>query len=831
VNLREQAMTRIIACPDPSAYQRLATGELPPGERSALLKHLIFCDACRCKVATITGGNALVQQVLQTVPVKTPAGGHATSAPALLAQEVYAFLEPPLTVDELGRLAHYRVLCVLGVGGMGMVFGAEDTQLQRPVAIKTMLPSLTANEQARQRFMREARAAAALKHDHIVTIYQVSEHRGVPYLAMELLEGESLEDRLLREGKLTLAETVRIGRATALALAAAHQRGLVHRDIKPANLWLEAQEVPALEPSRVKLLDFGLAQPLDEQRRLTQHGMVMGTPAYMSPEQGQGQTLDGRSDLFSLGCLLYHLATGQLPFQAPNAIATLVAITMETPQLPSAHDPTLPPAFCDLVMQMLAKDPDNRPPSAQAVAQALLDLERGGSDLPRSGEMPARAPAPVALTVKSRPIPRPTQPLAEFCLFTVASEELLHEVEMSESVTEFRVAGKPWLGPHEFLFKAQLAQRVMPILFALPSGGNYYWGLLTNIELEKAATRLSFEGFEKLTPPRSAATTLTRWTGQPLEAVAQGAYSLCVTPPFLLVPASVHVAAEETAVPAPEWPAVPRGSWLDRLRSRRADETAGENWEISGHDIVSHLLLRRQQQEDEGTTGSKDTFNLDLAVHAIHNPEASAALPALLKILKGKDVLYRCIASECLRHIGPSEAAAVDFLIEKLKDSNREVRAAAVQCLLQIGPAPQAAIPLLIEALRDDEEAIRAWAVACLRKIGPPATAAIDGLLRAMQGTNAVLRVQIIAALAAIGGSADRVVPSLMRALEHKAPEVRGHAVKALASYGSAATPALPALAKLLKSETHPKLRALVSAAAARIQGKGTAPGSSAGGT
>ena len=150
--------------------------------------------------------------------------------------------------DELGRLGPYRVLKVLGAGGMGVVFQAEDPHLQRLVALKAMLPGLAASESAKQRFLREARAAAALKHDHIVTIYQVGEDRGAPFLAMEFLEGESLDDRLKREGKLPLAEVLRIGREMAEGLAAAHERGLIHRDIKPANVWLEGKKGPGQDP-------------------------------------------------------------------------------------------------------------------------------------------------------------------------------------------------------------------------------------------------------------------------------------------------------------------------------------------------------------------------------------------------------------------------------------------------------------------------------------------------------------------------------------------------------------------------------------------------------
>jgi WD40 repeat protein len=280
-----------------------------------------------------------------------------------------AFLAPAQAADEIGRLGSYRVLKVLGAGGMGVVFKAEDPQLQRLVALKAMLPSLAAVPSARQRFLREARAAAKLKHDHVVTIHQVGEDRGAPFLAMEFLEGEPLDERLKRKPPLSLAEILRIGRETAEGLQAAHERGLIHRDIKPANLWLEGPR------ARVKILDFGLARPGDEQAQLTQDGAIVGTPAFMAPEQAQGKNMDARCDLFSLGCVLYRLTTGELPFKGADTISTLVAVATVDPAPPREIDRTIPAELSDLVMQLLDKAPAQRPASARAVSEALAALE------------------------------------------------------------------------------------------------------------------------------------------------------------------------------------------------------------------------------------------------------------------------------------------------------------------------------------------------------------------------------------------------------------------------------------------------------------------------
>jgi WD40 repeat protein len=251
---------------------------------------------------------------------------------------------------------------------MGVVYQAQDTLLERPVALKVLLPTLAASASARQRFLREARAAAAIEHDHIVPIFQVGEDRGVAYLAMPLLQGESLDDRLRRPPALPVPEVLRIGREIAEGLAAAHERGLIHRDVKPANVWLEGKR------GRVKILDFGLARPRGESSQITQQGTIVGTPAYMAPEQGRGEAVDYRCDLFSLGCVLYKMCTGEIPFRGTDLVSTLVAVAMDEPAPPHELNPQVPPALSALVMRLLAKDPANRPASAPAVADELLSI-------------------------------------------------------------------------------------------------------------------------------------------------------------------------------------------------------------------------------------------------------------------------------------------------------------------------------------------------------------------------------------------------------------------------------------------------------------------------
>jgi serine/threonine protein kinase len=307
-----------------------------------------------------------------------------------------SFLRPPLQPDELGRLGPFRVLKVLGKGGMGLVFRAEDTQLRRHIALKVIKPERAADTSHRERFLREARVAGAFQHDYVISIHQIGEDNGVLFLAMPLLAGETLEDRLRRECVLPVGDILLIGRQIAEGLAAAHAHGLIHRDIKPNNIWLERPPLhpPSLEGeekavilskeearkadgSRVKILDFGLAQPVDGGEPLTQSGQLLGTPAYMSPEQADGQLLDHRSDLFSLGCVLYRMATGKQPFARETLTATLRAVAEHQPPAPHEKKPGVPPALSHLIVQLMAKLPGERPPSAHAVAENLRNFEAG----------------------------------------------------------------------------------------------------------------------------------------------------------------------------------------------------------------------------------------------------------------------------------------------------------------------------------------------------------------------------------------------------------------------------------------------------------------------
>jgi serine/threonine protein kinase len=299
----------------------------------------------------------------------TVAGGATPSVDDASAGDVS--FAPPQAPGELGRLGGYRVLKVLGTGGMGMVYQAEDVHLQRSVALKVMKPELAKNATARERFLREARAAAKLKSDHVVHIYQVGEERQTVYLAMEFLEGLSLDDWLKKGRTPTPAQAVRIGRQIALGLVDAHACGLIHRDIKPGNIWLDSRH-----QGRVKLLDFGLARGDTDEVHLTQSGAIVGTPAYMAPEQARGERVDHRADLFSLGVVLYRLTTGRLPFRGDNTMSILTSLALDAPTPPREINANISPRLAALIERLLSKDREQRPATAKAVADELAAIER-----------------------------------------------------------------------------------------------------------------------------------------------------------------------------------------------------------------------------------------------------------------------------------------------------------------------------------------------------------------------------------------------------------------------------------------------------------------------
>ena len=280
------------------------------------------------------------------------------------------------------RLGEYEVQSVLGRGSMGVVFKAHDPNLDRPVAVKILSPEVSVTASARDRFAREARAAASIQHENVVSVYAVREATGTFYLAMEYVQGSCLETRLRLHGRMQETQLVTTARQIAAGLAAAHAKQIVHRDIKPANVLLEA------ETGRVKLTDFGLARVANDDNNMTAAGTLIGTPYFMAPEVVRGEPATPLSDLFGLGGVLFEAATGQVPFPGQTVSAVFRAVRTAAPPSLRSLRPDLPTWLTGLVARLLEKDPTRRYASAAAVVAAIEDGQKRTGATDAAGKNP-----------------------------------------------------------------------------------------------------------------------------------------------------------------------------------------------------------------------------------------------------------------------------------------------------------------------------------------------------------------------------------------------------------------------------------------------------------
>jgi eukaryotic-like serine/threonine-protein kinase len=403
--------------------------------------------ACRagCVRPRPVHGSAVESLVSQEPASKTPKGrlralsewlrgGAATPRPGLVTAE------PAASAVQEGlptRVGHYAITGKLGQGGMGIVYAARDERLERVVALKKM-SSLGSDETARRRFWREARAAASVNHPNVCQLYEIGEDGGELFIAMELLEGQALGERL-RRGAMSVSEVLPIGLGILAALQALHSRSIVHRDLKPSNVFLT--------PHGVKLLDFGLARPTDPEILasissgvdLTRTGMVVGTPRYMAPEQVTGEGLDPRSDLFAVGCILFEMLAGRPAFGGRNAVEILHATLYEQP--PALSGSPAVAAADRVIRRALAKRPADRPASAAAMAEDLRAVGGMGGD-----HTPALARALTRLVVLPFRILR-SDPETDFLAFSLAdaiatSLTRIESLVVRSSATASRFAGE-----------------------------------------------------------------------------------------------------------------------------------------------------------------------------------------------------------------------------------------------------------------------------------------------------------------------------------------------------------------------------------------------------
>jgi WD40 repeat protein/serine/threonine protein kinase len=382
--------------------QQLLAGALQGAEQSELMAHLEGCGPCQRALEELAGGAAGLKAATvlrqtpyaQETPLRRVLDHFKTEVPLTVLRTLD---DPPTLVSPLrpsvdaqqvlGALADYEVTEVLGQGGMGVVLEAYDPALARWVALKVLVPDLARDGVARERFAREARAAAAVRHPHVVVIHAVREANGLPYLVMEHVAGGSLQDYLDHHGPPDWREIARLGAEVASGLAAAHARGLIHRDVKPSNILLQTDGSKG-GLGTAKISDFGLARLADESR-LTQTGILTGTPMYMAPEQAEGQALDCRADLFSLGSVLYTLCTGREPFSGEGPMAVLHRVCTSTPTPIREINPAIPAWLAATVERLHAKRPADRFASAAEVEQLL----RWNLDHPGRPRFPTPLPA------------------------------------------------------------------------------------------------------------------------------------------------------------------------------------------------------------------------------------------------------------------------------------------------------------------------------------------------------------------------------------------------------------------------------------------------------
>ena len=382
-------------CPEKSALKNYLLGKLPDEILDQFEDHFSDCEDCEETLRGLDANDTLSKlvnsaadsseeldekdkQFVGNLITQMKSEGRFHLLDGELAEKASEVTRLLMPVDDdsrceddadcMGTFGDYRVESLIGVGSTGVVFRAVDRKLNRLVALKILRPSL--GRAARERFMAEARLAAAIEHQNVVTIYQVGEEEvgglhPIAFIAMQWVAGETLEDRFKKVAFLPEDEVKVIASQIALGLSAAHQKNLIHRDIKPANIWL------CEESNRVIILDFGLARIADDDPHMTNTGMLAGTPNFMSPEQTRGQELDGRSDLFSLGCLMYRTATGKLPFGSSGVLATLQSIQNHTPNPPAMLNPHISDDLSDLVMCLLEKQTVNRPENAAQLIDAI----------------------------------------------------------------------------------------------------------------------------------------------------------------------------------------------------------------------------------------------------------------------------------------------------------------------------------------------------------------------------------------------------------------------------------------------------------------------------
>lgn len=353
----------------------LLQDQINPELRLELEERLGSCRECQIRLEMAAGGSGWIQQARNEVQSNTNSQNkpfRSFSKDKKRQLEKLTFLTPSENENDLGMFGRYRVEQLIDRGATGIVLLCQDPDLERPVAIKVIDPAIASEDSFRQRFLREAKAAASIKHNSVVTIHHVGEHNDLPFIVMEYIDGYSLERLLEFSGPQPQYKILQMGLSVARGLAEAHKKGVIHRDIKPANLLIE-------RPSdTIKIADFGLARALGESR-ITHTNHVAGTPHYMSPEQAIDEELTPQSDLFSFGSVLYSMATGHPPFNASSSLAIMKKVCEEDPVPPNAINPDISAPLVAFITRLMAKDKDSRFASAEEVCDVIRELINSGN--------------------------------------------------------------------------------------------------------------------------------------------------------------------------------------------------------------------------------------------------------------------------------------------------------------------------------------------------------------------------------------------------------------------------------------------------------------------
>lgn len=387
-------------CVASDQLKRLLNEQLTEAEEANLVDHVDGCPKCQRLMEAVAAETGLWDNLPVHLSSRLRAGSSSQSSPQATEGQVTEpflnYLNPTDHPEMLGRIGSYEVCGIVGRGSAGIVLKAFERGLNRFVAIKVLSPTLANNGAARKRFEREARAVAAVVHEHVIPIFAVDEHRGLPYIVMQYVAGASLQHRIERQGAFSAREVVRISMQIARGLAAAHAQGIIHRDIKPANILLEHGLDRAL------VTDFGLARVADDASE-TMSGVLAGTPSFMAPEQARGERIDERSDLFSLGSVMYAMCTARPPFRAETVYGMIRRICEDETRSIREINPEIPEWLAGFVAKLHSKSKEARFDSAEQAAR-VLSLELAHLQNPASIGAPARPwlAAPIVPRTKGR---------------------------------------------------------------------------------------------------------------------------------------------------------------------------------------------------------------------------------------------------------------------------------------------------------------------------------------------------------------------------------------------------------------------------------------------